>query len=846
MARFPHLALPNRLKGLHKPKAGRSGEMDPITQGYLSDRRGHGTSLIGRVDSLSNYWQQNIQSRRENALPDLPDPNVVPVFLQIDASKFDIESLKSFGIEIIAEEENGFIIGASGSDFRSLREKINSFMTEEGLFKNKASQLWDINQGVQWRINQILSEDLRAKWDTITDDQQITVDIGIACYVRISNQPLKKRGETTEAYANRVNRWRERKDRQEQVRDEIAMERQTAFERLIEGYGGTVVGSFVDYDDSFACRITISGRGLKDIVLNYQYLFEVVEYEPLLLPDSAASEVPAINPTLSAPEQGAPKVCVIDSGIQEGHRLLAPAIDSTSSHSFVDGDATTADVAPGGGHGTKVAGAILYPHELPISGNYTLPFFIQNARVLTSFGGRTTLPMDLYPPKLMEDIVGHYEDTRIFNMSINSYNACRLVHMSQWAATIDKLMHERNILFVLSAGNLPSESNNPHTPGIRQHVRAGRNYPAFLLEPSSRVGNPAQSSFALTVGSVCIEKFDEDSRESFGAKDDPSSFSRTGLGLWGMIKPDVVEYAGDFVREKKDDPNITTSDSTSPRLLRSTAGGGSEVGSDSVGTSFAAPRVTKIAASLQKMYPEESVNLYRALIAQSARLPESAFGHPEIHHIQHYGYGIPDLQRATENSQSRITLITSDEIKAKEANVYSVKVPAEMRAPGEEYDVLVEVTLAFMSRPRRTRRGSHSYLSTWLDWHSSKLNENLAQFKQRVLKDIEESEVEESEDQNTIPWVIRENKEWSRVTGLRRQDSTLQKSWCVIKSHQLPEILSLAVVGHTGWEPDQSETVPYSMSVSFEALAADVNVYEMIRVENEIELPVEVEQEVEI
>jgi hypothetical protein len=525
---------------------------------------------------------------------------------------------------------------------------------------------------------------------------------------------------------------------------------------------------------------------------------------------------------------------------------LAPAIDAASSHSFINGDASTADVAPNGGHGTRVAGAILYPHLIPDKGEYTLPFYIQNARVLEPLNGRAVLPVDLYPPKLMEDVVGYYGDTRIFNMSINASSACKLVHMSSWAATIDKLMHDNNLLFVLSAGNLDQETGNTRRPGIKDHLRAGRNYPDFLLEGSSRIGNPAQSCFALTVGSVCIDKFDDPSRESFGAKDEPSSFSRTGLGLWGMIKPDVVEYAGDFIREKVADPNITTNASTSPNLLRSTHGGGSEVGSDSVGTSFAAPRVTRIAANLQKLYPGEPANLYRALIAQSARLPEKIFAKPSMDHIRHYGYGIPDLQRAVEDSQKRITLITSDKIQAKQANVYGIKVPSQLRAPGEDYDILVEVTLAFTARPRRTRRGSHSYLSTWLDWHSSKFNESPDQFKQRVLKDMEALEEDETEDRNTIPWVIRENVDWSKTNGIRRQDSALQKSWCVIKSNQLPEVLSLAIVGHTGWEPDQSEEVPYSLTISFEALNAELNVYEMIRIENEIELPVEVEEEVQI
>ncbi|OGI73957.1 hypothetical protein A3D42_00635 [Candidatus Nomurabacteria bacterium RIFCSPHIGHO2_02_FULL_41_18] len=786
-----------------------------------------------------------MKSRQDARLPDLPNPNVMPVFLQIDANKFDIESLKSFGIEVIAEEENGFIIGASGDDFRSLREKIKKFIAQEGKYKNKASQFWEINDGIQWRVEQILSNDLKLKWDSIKESDELVVDVGIACYVKMPDQPSRKKNETDSQLKIRTERWKSRKERSEIKRDEIAIARQTEFEKFMSACGGEALGGYVDFDDSFSCRIKISGRGLKDIVLNYQYLFEVVEYEPLTLQDSSMNEAESVSPELVPPEKDAPKVCVIDSGIQEEHRLLAPAIDSSKSISFIPGDTSTADVAGNGGHGTRVAGAVLYPYQIPRNGIYRFPCFVQNARVLEKDGDKTILPLNLYPPKLMENIVRHFDDARIFNMSINSSNACRTVHMSQWASAIDRLIHENNLLFIISAGNIPVNGYSVQSPGIKEHIHSGRNYPNFLLENSSRIGDPAQSSFALTVGSICLDKFDDGLKESFGEKEQPSSFSRTGLGMWGMIKPDVVEYAGDFVREKNTNPNISREVSISPELVKSTYGGGSEVGNDTVGTSFAAPRVAYIGASLQKLYPDESTNLYRTLIAQSARLPSAIFAKPGISDIRHYGYGIPNLQRATENSEKRITLIASGNLSAKQANVYSVKVPTEMRRPGEDYDILLEITLSFTARPRRTRRGTHSYLSTWLDWESSKLNENYNQFVQRILKDMDNLE-DQPEDPDTIKWVIRENKDWSKINGIKRQDSSLQKSWCVIKSHELPKELSLAVIGHTGWETDLSEEVPYSVAVSFEALDSNlnVNVYEMIRVENEIPISVEVEQEI--
>jgi hypothetical protein len=57
-----------------------------------------------------------------------------------------------------------------------------------------------------------------------------------------------------------------------------------------------------------------------------------------------------------------------------------------------------------------------------------------------------------------------------------------------------------------------------------------------------------------------------------------------------------------------------------------------------------------------------------------------------------------------------------------------------LRSPGEEYRILVEITLSYKAQPRRTRRHRRKYLSTWLDWECSKQGEDPECFKERVLE----------------------------------------------------------------------------------------------------------------
>jgi hypothetical protein len=836
MPDFPHLTLRSEIAGLFKPPKGGPRDVNATTASNLDNRQGHGTALLTKVDQLAVTWEQVIETRSDSELPELPYPDTVPLFLQIDPTAFDIESLKGFGVEIIAEEEKGYIIGAASKDFASLRKKIENFLTASGKSPNKAAQLWEINNGLQWRVDQILSDELKNKWDQISDTQDYIVDVGIACYIKFPDPPVRKEFETDEKFNRRIERWKASTLEYEIAKDEVCMDRQTKFENLVNGYGGELLSGYEDFQDSFACRVKVSGKALKDIVLTFPYLFEVVEYDSPVLPGPIETDTIEVTTELLPPPASAPRVCIIDSGIQEGHRLLSQAIDPVS-YSFVPGDASTADSVINGGHGTRVAGAALYPKTIPTNGQHQLPFFIQNARVLSGANGM--LSDQLYPPELMGQIIARYAGTKIFNLSITSSICCRPVHMSQWASAIDKLMFQKDVIFVISSGNLFTASGNPANPGIKEHILNGASYPEYLYEGSSRIANPAQSSFAITVGSICHGKYEDLDKKSFGERDQPSSFSRAGLGLWGMVKPDVVEYGGDYIREKNNNPNLSLEPITTIQTVRSTLNGGHAIGQDLVGTSFSAPKVAHILARLQDAFPSEPVNLYRALLVQSARLPESSFLNPTLNAIRNFGYGVPNMERALENSERRATLVSSGSIAAKKANVYFVKIPEQMRGPAEEYNVLIEVTLAFMAEPRRTRRRTNSYLSTWLDWHSSKHNESHDQFCARILKNIND-ESEEIDDQSSIKWVIRENKEWSHIKGLRRQDSTLQKSWCIVPAHALPQELSIAVVGHSGWNKDFAELVPYSVAVSFEVLNASVNIYEMIRIENEVPVQVTV------
>lgn len=853
---FPHIQLRLTTEGIASLPMG-GGKKNPQTEANLSDRQGHGRRLKSSVDSLISYWQDTQEKREEEGKPPLPE-KANPIILQIDTITFDADELRKYGIEVIAELEDGYIVGASVNDaeFSELQKKIEKFIREEKGGK-KVSEIYNIFDGTK-RPEYILSPELLRDWEQIREQQIYIVDVGVACVglrSQLPDCPERKDDESDERYTKRINTWINKRDLTYQQWDDLKSEREDELTNFVKFYKGEILNIVdgtipisAELSDSFSCRIQISGKGLKDLVLNFPYIFDVSEPDQFaeVIQQEGLSDSLITTFKLEPPESNAPKVCIIDSGIQERHSLLRVAIDSDNSRSWVPGEIDEiADYVARGGHGTRVAGAVLYyPRIIPRSGNQKAICWIQNAKVLDS---NRKLPEQLFPPDMLGEIVGFYlgkTGTKIFNHSVTGSVPCRTQYMSAWAAAIDNLTWEKDILFIVAAGNLPLDERIGSTRlSIKDHLSTNRLCPDYLLENSCRIANPAQSFQALTVGSISPASYHIPPYSSISQKDKPSAFSCSGLGIWETIKPEVVEYGGDLAKDDNQPPNIIIRKEVCPELVRSTLNGGPAVASDNVGTSFAAPKVSHIAARLAAELPDESCLLYRALIVQSARWPEWAI-HEEnkLNVLRQIGYGLPNVDRALGNSPNRITLITRGErrIKARQAHVYQVKLPEELRSQGEAIDILVEATLSYKAQPRRTRRNRRKYLSTWLDWECSQKGEEPERFLNRILKDYD-SPTDKGEG---FKWTIgKKAKKHGKIEGVSRSAGTLQKDWTVVKSFELTEAFCIAVVGHEGWNNDPNATVPYSLVVSFEALEANIPIYTTF-VEAQVEL--EVEQQIKI
>jgi hypothetical protein len=807
--------------------------------------------------------------------------------LQVDPS-LDLDVLRErFSFEIVAEQDEGFVIVASEDiDLTRFVAMVREFSVEvhgSATIAQVHRLVDDPDQAN--RLSRILSESLLAAWPAIADEAEYIVDVGIACtgVIEIPAKPRRGKRASDAEWARKERDWSQSRSDAYNIWDELKSIREEEITRFVASYNGQVLhlidGAAFDgavLPDSFTARLRIIGRGLRDFILNYAYIFEVVEPEDIMFPQRPAGNAgaPPVGAQPTPPDADAPAVCVIDSGIQEGHLLLQPAIDQTQSHCFVKGknDTDVGDFVAPGGHGTRVAGAILYGEQVARTGTPQLPFWIQNARVLNE---DNKMPTIMFPPEVIRAVVRRYYEgprhTRLFNHSINANAYCRTRFMSAWAAEIDMICAELDVLIVQSVGNLPIATFSSQL-GIEDHLAAGREYPEYLCEATARVANPGQSLQALTVGSVGYGDFQSDEWRSFASESGyPSAFSRSGLSIWGTIKPEVVEYGGDDLRTARVPPDIQAGGRiplVCPELVRSTMHPpGPAYDRDECGTSFAAPKVTRVAAQIARILPTEPALLYRALIVQSARWPgwaeailtalrnnENPGERDQLLDraskvVRYLGYGIPDEERATSNNNHRTTFITSGEaaISAAECHIYQIPIPAGMLGPADEFDIRIEVTLSYVAQPRRTRRNIRRYLSTWVDWRSSRLGEGLDAFRIRAMKD--EGADGAPLPGTTLPWALQEQSDKGSVRGVRRNSGTVQKDWAIVKSNSLPEHFCIAVVGHRGWSRDPDSVARYALAVTFEIVNQEIAIYEPLRtamIELQDSLEAEVETEIEI
>lgn len=379
----------------------------------------------------------------------------------------------------------------------------------------------------------------------------------------------------------------------------------------------------------------------------------------------------------------------------------------------------------------------------------------------------------------------------------------------------------------------------------------------FYTDGKARVIDPAASSISLTVGGMAISSVPyavNDERIEFlpiSLKNQISSSTRIGPGIQKAIKPEFVAYGGDvafnttFSKISKNVGNCITS--LSNKLTEG-------LFCQDVGTSFAAPYVSHIAALVLERYPEASNNLLRAILASSSRVPKEielqiekledtedfvdmlqpSFKHNAkgqfkgnkkkmLHYLAGYGYPIQDA--ATDSFEQRVMLLADmreeNAIEVDKNHIFELPIPKEFEsAKGKKR---ITVSLAYNPDVRKTRM---DYLGKTMSFEliRGKDLEDVYKVCASQAGRDEEDKAERFEDKYIC------NMENCGKT--LREHGTLQKGTFEFSRSSYGENYYLVVDCKKNWSTEKQN---YALVVTYEVEDEAVKLYELLK--NRIRVP---------
>jgi hypothetical protein len=406
----------------------------------------------------------------------------------------------------------------------------------------------------------------------------------------------------------------------------------------VEGLGGRTHRDFVRQ---------VGGLTFAPIALPVSRAEQLAGFNPL----RALRPMPAIRPhprlglrsaarlnpaPTTDPRSTFPSVAVFDGGIHSTASspppfFPRPHVDLTTEPADVDQMH----------HGTGVAGAVMYGLTAPGDTADQPPCPVENYRVFPA----PQIPDDLYGYWVLDRIKDAITagDHQVVNLSLGLELAVEeSTEPNRWTSELDQLAWERDVLFVIAAGN-----DGEQDRGLGLH----------------RVQVPADMVNGITVGACDTAPPDAPWMRV--------PYSSMGPGRHGnRIQPAGVQFGG-----------------TAAKPFPVLRADGSYL--DAAGTSFAAPLVTHALAELATALPVATPSVLRAF---SVHFAERHRTYRKL--VDEVGHGrlpldfIPMLQSGPDDT----TVLFTDEIERGELLGYRLPVPSGVRGA-----LMVAITLAYVS-----------------------------------------------------------------------------------------------------------------------------------------------------
>jgi subtilisin family serine protease len=481
--------------------------------------------------------------------------------------------------------------------------------------------------------------------------------------------------------------------------------------RILQDHNGDVISEYRG-SSALLMRVSGSGQALRAML----EMPEVASIDRLPEPDWPDLDVHRITldttPVPAPADDNSIVVGVVDSGLTSEHPLLSGSVVASFGQPAALGD----DDAKG--HGTPVSGVTAFGdvRQKLASSPMQPKFRIASAKVVNAQGKFDSA--ELVPSQMEQAIrrLHAQHGCRVINISLADIKRPAGPKPSAWAATLDGLARELDIIVIVTAGNADRARLNRLGDGI------AADYPNFLLDEKNRILEPASAINAITVGSVAhanglsLADADNVGVIPIAQAYQPSPFTRIGPGANGAIKPDLVDFGGTAVFDGPTQSLQDGSNRSNAGVLSLHAQYLTQLVATWSGTSFAAPLVAHKAALLIEAFPTASANLIRALLALSAEHPAPAVqclnnrGDDAIFSV--LGYGVADIERALSSEDNRVVLYREDSLASDCFAVYEVPIPDEFQTgKGRRH---IKVSLAFDPPVRHTRI---DYAGTKMGFH---------------------------------------------------------------------------------------------------------------------------------
>ena len=567
---------------------------------------------------------------------------------------------------------------------------------------------------------------------------------------------------------------------------------------------------------------------------------------------------------LTPPDQNAPAVCVLDTGVTQAHPLIEPALapEDASAVEAAWGSHDNGGGPTQAGHGTAMAGLALYGDLAPLlagTAQVVVRHRLESVKILPPAGAN---PPDLYGAITAAAVnrpeVQAPNRQRVFSMAVTAPADGEPGQPTSWSAAVDALAagrmfdvdpnglvyldeadEEAHRLFVISAGNVPREN-------------FGLNH--LDISDTESVQDPAQAWNALTVGAftdkVLIDSPGYDGWVPVARPGDLSPLSRTGVLLsskWPN-KPDVVCEGGNVAHDGQlFDPGLpdfcllsTFVRPLEKLFVRSNA------------TSAATAQVARIAALARAEFPLIWPETVRALVVHSAQwtpvMKEAIQAAPNKTQVRslinRYGFGVPDVSRVLRSGNDALTLVAQSLIhpythgRTREMHIHRPPWPREILQQMGEQAVRLRVTLSYFVEPNPARRGwraKHRYASHGLRFDVKTGDETVIQFHARLNK---QAATEDGEG----PTTHGDSAKWLLGDQLRHRGSMHSDIW-VGTAAELAARDVIGVYPVSGWwkeQParDRSEIgARYALIVSIETDAENVDIWTPVA--QQVGIPIE-------